>query len=78
MAGDLGESSPGNFRLLFLSGFFFFIVTYGLDLLANTCIMMPLSVYRLRINCPNGKYLPLGAIGIKAFILCLSAVHLPF
>jgi hypothetical protein len=35
--------------------------------LANTCLVMPLSVYKLRINCPNGKYLPLGVSGIKAF-----------
>lgn len=32
-----------------------FIATEGSDLLANTCIIMPLSVYGLRINCLNGK-----------------------
>lgn len=44
--------------LLGISSFFLspaFIATYGLNLLANTWIIMPLSVYRLGINCPNGK-----------------------
>lgn len=41
--------------------------------------MMPLSVYRLRINCPNGKYLSLGVIWIKAFyfvFVCSSSAFL--
>lgn len=59
-----------------------FIATEGLDLLANTWIIMPLSVYRLRINCPNGKISVLWSnldqgfsffVGVGFF--CLSKSH---